>query len=191
MSPTCAGIGCPEQTIRDIIIADVNALFARRRATELITPEQQWWRSEPDTNIVLAASEKARELEDERRALLTRLLGTNWETGDLVSIPRPSRPGVVLDGPVLGALSAETKQAIQDVTFARKTACRPTWTRSAAPGRSLIRSRLAKLRQQTRDEPGPSAQSAGARRIPAALFPGRQRPARTSSASSVFSAHAR
>src|SRR3974390_2881754 len=42
------GIGCPEQTIRDIIIADVNALFARRRASELFTPEQQWWRSEPD-----------------------------------------------------------------------------------------------------------------------------------------------
>ncbi len=31
-------VGCPEQTIRDIIIADVNALFARRRATELVTP---------------------------------------------------------------------------------------------------------------------------------------------------------
>src|SRR5262249_55086014 len=28
-------IGCPEQTIRDIIIADVNALYARRRATEV------------------------------------------------------------------------------------------------------------------------------------------------------------
>ena len=30
-------IGCPEQTIRDIIIADVNALYSRRRATELVT----------------------------------------------------------------------------------------------------------------------------------------------------------
>src|SRR6516165_11399960 len=30
-------IGCPEQTIRDIIIADVNGLFAKRRATELPT----------------------------------------------------------------------------------------------------------------------------------------------------------
>src|SRR5882724_11186316 len=39
-------IGCPEQTIRDIIIADVNALYARRRATELVTADQQWWRAE-------------------------------------------------------------------------------------------------------------------------------------------------
>src|ERR1035437_1380899 len=37
-------IGCPEQTIRDIIIADVNLLYSRRRATEQITTEQQWWR---------------------------------------------------------------------------------------------------------------------------------------------------
>src|SRR5579859_6100055 len=91
-------IGCPEQTIRDIIIADVNALFARRRAMELVTPDQQWWRSEPDTNVLQVATEKSRVLEDERRALLTRLLGPTWEAGDLVSLPRPTRQGIVLDG---------------------------------------------------------------------------------------------
>src|SRR5438105_3314761 len=36
-------IGCPEQTIRDIIIADVNGLYAMKRATNLLTSEQQWW----------------------------------------------------------------------------------------------------------------------------------------------------
>src|SRR5258707_184974 len=36
-------IGCPEQTIRDIIVVDVNALYSRRRSTEWVTPEQQWW----------------------------------------------------------------------------------------------------------------------------------------------------
>src|SRR5882757_2123017 len=30
-------VGCPEQTIRDIIIADVNAMYTRRRATEIMT----------------------------------------------------------------------------------------------------------------------------------------------------------
>src|SRR6267378_5933873 len=104
-------IGCPEQTIRDIIIADVNALYARRRAAELVTSEQQWWRSEPDAEVMEAAAEKSKALEDERRGLLTRLLGANWEAGDIVSLPRPSQPGVVLDGPVLGLLPAETKQA--------------------------------------------------------------------------------
>src|SRR5262249_15215393 len=81
-------IGCPEQTIRDIIIADINGLFARRRAMELVTPDQQWWRSEPDTNVLQVALEKSRALEEERRGLLTRLLGANWESGDLNSLPR-------------------------------------------------------------------------------------------------------
>src|SRR5512140_230365 len=111
------GIGCPEQTIRDIIIADINALYARRRANELMTPEQQWWRSQPDPTVAQAAAQKSRELDDERRALLTRLLGTSWESGDLVNLPRPSRPGLLLDGPVLGVLSAETKQTIQGINL--------------------------------------------------------------------------
>ena len=104
-------IGCPEQTIRDIIIADVNTLYSKRLATELVTAEQQWWRAEPDTNVVRAAAAKARVIEEERRSLLARLLGPNWESGDLVNLPRPSRPGVVLDGPVLGTFPMEIKQA--------------------------------------------------------------------------------
>ena len=108
-------IGCPEQTIHDLIIADVNSLYARRRATELVTPEQQWWRSEPDTNVLQAAQEKVQALDDERRALLSRLLGPSWEAGDLVSLPRPSRPGILLDGPVLGALPTDIKQTVQEI----------------------------------------------------------------------------
>jgi hypothetical protein len=145
-------VGCPEQTIRDIIIADVNALFARRRATELVTPEQQWWRSQPDTNTVLAAAEKARELEDERRSLLTRLLGTSWEAGDLASLPRPSRPGVVLDGPVLGALAPEVKQAIQDVNLRSQDRMAAYVEAQRRAGKEPDPAELAKLRQQTRDE---------------------------------------
>jgi LysM repeat protein len=146
------GIGCPEQTIRDIIIADVNALYAQKRATELVTPEQQWWRSEPDTNLVQAAAAKARELEDERRALLTRLLGTNWETGDLASIPRPSRPGVVLDGPVLGALSSDTKQAIQNVSVQSQDRMQAYLDAQRDLGKQPDPVAMAKLREQTRDD---------------------------------------
>ena len=145
------GIGCPEQTIRDIIIADVNQVFSRRRATELTTSEQQWWSSEPDTNIVHAAAEKARALEDERHALLTRLLGPTWESGDLVSIPRPSRPGVVLDGPVLGALSVETKQAIQDVSMRSQDRMQAYLDAQRSAGKEPDPAEMAKLRQQTRD----------------------------------------
>lgn len=145
-------IGCPEQTIRDIIIADVNSLYARKRALELVTPEQQWWRSEPDTNVLRLAMEKSRALDDERRALLSRLLGPSWEAGDLVNLPRPSHPGVVLDGPVLGALPADAKQAIQDIN-ARSEARMQNYLDSVRQqGKSPDPAELARLRQQTRDD---------------------------------------
>ncbi len=145
-------IACPEQTIRDIIIADVNALYARKRAQEILTPGQQWWRSEPDTNVLQAALQKARELEQQRSDLLVRLLGTNWESGDLVNLPRPSRQGVILDGPQLGALPAETKQAIQEANARSADRMEAYLDAQRAAGKVPDPVELAKLRQQTRDD---------------------------------------
>jgi hypothetical protein len=145
-------IGCPEQTIRDIIIADVNALYSRKRAIELVTPEQQWWRSEPDTNVLQVALEKMRALEDERRGLLTRLLGTNWESGDLVNLPRPSRPGLVLDGPILGNLPVETKQALQEINARSEDRLQAYLDAQRLQGKAADPVEMAKLRQQTRDD---------------------------------------
>jgi len=145
-------IGCPEQTIRDIIIADVNSLYAKRRATELVTPEQQWWRSEADTNVVAAALEKARALEDERRSLLARLLGPAWESGDLVNLPRPTRVGVALDGPVLGSLSLEVKQSLEDISARSQERMQAYLDSQRLAGKASDPVELARLRQQTRDE---------------------------------------
>jgi LysM repeat protein len=145
-------IGCPEQTVRDIIIADVNVVYSRKRALDLVTADQQWWRSVPDPNVVRAAAQKVRELEVERRSLLTRLLGPNWETGDLVSIPRPSRPGVLLDGATLGSLSVETKQAVQNVSTRSQERMQAYLDAQRNAGKDPDPVELAKLRQQTRDD---------------------------------------
>ncbi|MBI3850680.1 MAG: hypothetical protein HY298_10480 [Verrucomicrobia bacterium] len=148
-------IGCPEQTIRDIIVADVNQLYAQKRATEIMTADQQWWRSQPDTNLVAAAAAKLRALEAERRALLTRLLGPNWEppelTGVFTNLP-PSKSGVVLNGPVLGALSAETKEAVQAISARAAERAQAYLEAQRAEGKSPDPAELARLRQQTRDE---------------------------------------
>src|SRR5690349_20572729 len=45
-------IDCPPATIRDIIVADVNQLFARRAATEIVTGDQEWWLSESDPGVL-------------------------------------------------------------------------------------------------------------------------------------------
>lgn len=145
-------IACPEQTIRDIIIADVNALYARRRALEVVTVDQQWWRAEPDTNVVQQATAKIRQLEQERRDLLTTLLGTSWESGDLVSLPRPTRAPIPLDGPVLGALPAEAKQAVEQISIQAADRLEEYLAAQRRAGKTPDPAELSRLRQQTRRE---------------------------------------
>ncbi len=145
-------IGCPEQTIRDIIIADVNALFARRRAVEIFTPDQQWWRAEPDPAVAQAAAAKDRELETERRDLLSTLLGPNWEGGDLVSLPRPSRLPIPLDGPVLGPLPTEVKQAVEQISLRAADRLEEYVAAQRRAGNVPDPAELARLRLQNRKE---------------------------------------
>lgn len=145
-------IACPEQTIRDLIIADVNALYARRRATEIITPEQQWWRSLPDEEILKVAMARANAIDLERRGLLTQLLGTNWESGDLISLPRPSRLGVALDGPVLGVLPTEVKQAVQEINLRSQDRLAAYQEAQREAGKPADPATLASLQQQARAE---------------------------------------
>jgi hypothetical protein len=104
-------IGCPEVTIRDIIVADVNHLFAERRAREAVSPAHQWWRSQAEAQAERAYTAKLRSLEKERRLLLERLLGPAWTTSDAIYLEGAElRP---LDGPVLAELSAETRAAVR------------------------------------------------------------------------------
>ena len=145
-------INCPEQTIRDIIIADVNALYARRRALEVVTVDQQWWRAEPDTNIVQVAAAKVRELDLERRQLLTTLLGASWESGDLVSLPRPMRSPIPLDGPILGAMPNEVKQAVEQISANAADRVEEYLAAQRRAGQEPDPAQLARLRQQTRLE---------------------------------------
>src|SRR5271170_5981489 len=64
-------IGCPELTIRDIVVTDVDREFDRRRAIEIVAPDFQWWKAEPDPAAVQAAAAQAKALDQERARLLT------------------------------------------------------------------------------------------------------------------------
>lgn len=144
-------IGCPESTLRDIIIADVNQLYAHRRETEIVSADHQWWRSEPDLDAIEKASAKMAGLEEERRALLTRLLGANWEHANPI-LPPATRTGVSLSGPVLGDLSPETKQNVYNVTALAQQKIDAYQQEQLARGRQPDPVELARLRQQTRSE---------------------------------------
>lgn len=145
-------IACPEQTIRDIIIADVNALYARRWAMEVTTPDQQWWRAEPDTNVLQQAAVKVRQLEQERRELLTTLLGVSWESGDLVSLPRPTRAPLPLDGPVLGTLPPEVKQAVEQIALSSSDRVDEYLAAQQRAGKQADPAVLARMRAEMRRE---------------------------------------
>ena len=76
------------------------------------------------------------------------------EAGDLVTLPRPSRPGIILDGPILGQLPSETKRPIYSGSLT--TVPRSVWIipRVHACGRAKTADpiELAKLRQETRSD---------------------------------------
>lgn len=146
-------IGCPEPTIRDIIVADVNQLYARKRATEIITVEQQWWRSEPDPDVAEAAAERLAALDQERRELLEKLLGPAWDLDDtaLLSLLQP-RPTVALDGPILGELSPDLKLKVRELVAREQDKTRAYLVLMSREGLTPDPAELARLGQQTRAE---------------------------------------
>ena len=76
-------IGCPEETIRDIIIADVNKLYAGRIAGLYPAAKDfKFWAvdDQKKRNEERDRSQKQRELEKEKRALIKELLGVDYET---------------------------------------------------------------------------------------------------------------
>jgi hypothetical protein len=88
-------IGCPESTIHDIILADVNKLYDERRAGADQTPE------------------RAKALDDERRTLLTRLLGENWDAAETKAGFAFSK--VAFTDPLLDDLPDDLRAKVQDI----------------------------------------------------------------------------
>lgn len=142
------GIGCPPSTVKDIVVADVNQLFSRKRKElNTTTNDIQWWRSEPDPEELRANLQRIQELEQERSRLLTRLLGTNWDrTVDTQPDPVP------LNGAVLGALTPEQKQTVQDIVARSREAARKHMSEREQQGEGADPVELASIREMTRSE---------------------------------------
>jgi len=77
-------IGCPEKTIRDIIVADVNELYRHRFLLAFPrTNRVEYWKGDALANLI--DEEHVRKLQDfgkERRELIASLLGTDY-TGEV------------------------------------------------------------------------------------------------------------
>ncbi len=84
-------IGCPEETVRDIIVADVAKLFQQRRAemVDYTRPLPFWKAPVVDADLQLAL----RNLEAEERKLIRDLLGVDLATElQKYSLDLPQRP---------------------------------------------------------------------------------------------------
>jgi hypothetical protein len=144
-------IGCPDATIRDIIVADVNELYAHRRATEVVSADHQWWRTEPDLDAVQKAVDKLKSLESERRGLLTRLLGPGWEI-PTNPLPPSVRTGISLTGPVLGDIAPDIKQAVYEIAARTQEKIQAYQEAQRQAGYEIDPMEMTKLRQESRAE---------------------------------------
>jgi hypothetical protein len=141
-------VGCPEQKIRYIILADIDELFAKKRVKEAIAHDTQWWRAEPEMLMVNLLQAKGRELEEQRRALITRLLGSEAleeekEQNGLWST-------VQLTGPVLGNLSPELHNHVQEICAQALERSQTALLARDSQGQPPNPVDLARMREQTR-----------------------------------------
>jgi LysM repeat protein len=113
-------IGCPEQTIRDIIIADVTQMLREKYlgAPQRLKANPKWWtnRAEAATEAEAQAAEK---MWSERAAILAELLGPDWAVRSRSTAPTANTNAyqtlilATLEvNPVLQGLTAEKKQQV-------------------------------------------------------------------------------
>ena len=138
-------LGMPETTIRDIIVADVDQIFAKRRREDAAKQDVEWWRSTPSWEAQSNTLARAEALEAERSALLAKLLGEDWNKGHAEQ-PAP----LALTGPVLGNLSDELKATVQDIAKRSAQRVREYFAQAETNGGVPNALELAKMREETR-----------------------------------------
>ena len=147
-------VGCPEKQVRSIVVADVNDLFDKRRLEHAIKTDSQWWKSETFMGVLpmqgMGFGMAGVNFDEERRALLTKILGEGWE--DTVKLTSLNGTSVNLTGPVLGALPADVWNSVQEIC-ARSIDRHQTYlTARMNQPNPADNVELAKMRQMTRSD---------------------------------------
>ena len=147
-------IGCPEQTIRDIIIADVNKIYAAREKSLKAAPKPK-----PDNPIAETADQrmerlrKLRTLQLEKRAVLKDLLGVDIP---LDLLPSSGSRDYQAFEVALNFLSADKRDAVQslqekywqdadDLTAKYGSKRTPQFTAESRQLKDSLRQELAKI----------------------------------------------
>lgn len=141
-------VGCPDEKVRSIVMADINELFSRKRLKEAVALDMKWWRSELEYAPASALPEKGRSLEEERRVLIAKYLGD--EVAQREQGEGMLWSNVQLTGPVLGNLPPDVHNAVQEICAkSRERSSGLDWARFN-DGQAPNAVEMAKLREQTR-----------------------------------------
>lgn len=142
--------GCPEDKIRLIVLADADEWQLQERVRQAVEGDFPWWKAEPPATGGDQVGEKFEQLRKRRLELVAGLIGTLPEDRD-----RPSNdvPVVVnLSGPVLGALSREKFNAVQEICGRSLDRHQGYFNNRQTQGVFLNQGDLARLREQTRSD---------------------------------------
>lgn len=142
--------GCPEKQVRTIVVADINELFDQRRLEHAIKTDSPWWKSETFMGILPMQNLAGANFDAERRELLTKILGE--DAVDSIKLPSLNSSAVNLTGPVLGALPAETWNAVQEICARSLDRGNAYQLARINEGGAPDNIELAKLRDMTRSE---------------------------------------
>jgi hypothetical protein len=75
------GFGCPEETVRDIILTDIAKTYGKRRAALIGQGKgEKFWLPYPDENGDPELQKQLAALEEEQRRLVQELLGVDFQT---------------------------------------------------------------------------------------------------------------
>lgn len=141
-------VGCPDDKVRLIIMADINELFGKKRVEAAVQHDPQWWKAQPDIMIANALQQKGRQLEEERRAMIEKFLGADALENERSESMLWS--SVQLTGPVLGALPPDLHNTVQEICARSMDRHQGAFWARVNDGQGLNQVEMAKLREQTR-----------------------------------------
>ncbi len=142
-------IGCPDDKIRQIILADINEMFTRKRQKEAVALDVQWWRTGPQLMLGNTLQEKGEQLEEERLALIDKFLGPEAAKAEK---SEPLQWHVQLTGAVLGGLPPKVHNAVQEICQRSIERYQEYQVSRLNDNQPINPVEVARLRDQTRSE---------------------------------------
>ncbi len=142
--------GCPEDKIRMIVMTDADEWMLQQRVAQAVAGDFAWWKAEPTASGGDLFSEKLDQIRKRRLELVRALLGSAPEEKD----PSAKDIPVVINlgGPVLGALTREKFNAVQEICGRSMDRQLGYYNNRQNEGVFLNQGDLARLREQTRSD---------------------------------------